>query len=68
MVVGQVVVIINNLKYKVMPKSYEKIRDACLAKGKSAKFCKTKAAKIYNGVLRKRNPSLPKLSNKKGAK
>lgn len=51
-----------------MPKSYEKIKNQCIATGKSAKFCKTKAAKIYNGVLRKRNPSLPKLSDKKGAK
>lgn len=47
-----------------MPVQYEKIRDKCLSKGKSMKFCKTQAAKIYNGVLRKRNPSLPSLSNK----
>lgn len=51
-----------------MPKSYEKIRDTCISKGGSTKFCKTKAAKIYNGVIRKRNPSMPKLSNKKGVK
>ena len=51
-----------------MPKDYEKIRDECTSKGGNLKFCKTKAAKIYNGVLRKRNPMLPKLSNKKGAK
>lgn len=47
-----------------MPQAYEKIRNACTKSGKSLKFCKTKAAKIYNGVLRKRNPSLPALSNK----
>lgn len=51
-----------------MPIQYEKIRDKCISKGGSSKSCKTKAAKIYNGVLRKRKPSLPKLSNKKGAK
>lgn len=51
-----------------MPHSYEVIRDRCIKSGKSTKFCKTKAAKIYNGVIRKRNPSMPKLSNKKGAK
>jgi hypothetical protein len=47
-----------------MPRSYEKIRDACIRKGGSEKACKTKAAKIYNGVIRKRNPAMPKLSNK----
>lgn len=47
-----------------MPKQYEAIRDACVKKGGSMKFCKTKAAKIYNGFVRKNNPSLPKLSNK----
>lgn len=51
-----------------MPKIYEQIRDKCISKGGSSKSCKTKAAKIYNGVIRKRKPSLPKLSNKKGAK
>lgn len=51
-----------------MPKQYEAIRNACIKKGGSTKYCKTKAAKIYNGFLRKRNPSLPKLTNKKGAK
>lgn len=47
-----------------MPKVYTKIKNACLKKGGSLKACKTKAAKIYNGVVRKRKPSLPKLSNK----
>jgi hypothetical protein len=51
-----------------MPKSYESIRDNCIKKGGSKKACKTKAAKIYNGVIRKRNPSLPKLNSRKGAK
>lgn len=51
-----------------MPKEYEKIRDACVKKGGSLKACKTKAAKIYNGVLRERNPSLPPLSNKHKSK
>jgi hypothetical protein len=51
-----------------MPKQYEAIRDACVKTGKSLNFCQTKAAKIYNGFIRKNNPSLPKLSNKKGAK
>ena len=48
-----------------MPKQYEAIRDKCISKGGSPKQCKTKAAKIYNSN-RKKNPSLPKLSNKKG--
>jgi len=51
-----------------MPKEYEQIRDRCLSKGKSLKFCKTQAAKIYNGVIRKSNPSMPKLSNKHKSK
>lgn len=50
-----------------MPKIYEQIRDKCTKSGKSTKFCKTKAAKIYNN-LRSKNHSLPKLSNKKNAK
>ena len=50
-----------------MPKQYESIRDKCLKSGKSSKFCKAKAAKIYN-ALRAKNHSLPKLSNKKNAK
>lgn len=50
-----------------MPKQYEAIRDACISKGGSTKNCKTKAAKIYNSI-RNKKPSLPKLSNKKGAK
>jgi hypothetical protein len=51
-----------------MPKAYEDIRDKCVKQGGSLKSCKTKAAKIYNGVIRAHNPSLPKLSNKKGTK
>lgn len=47
-----------------MPQAYEKIRDACVKKGGSLSFCKTKAAKIYNGVIRKNNPSAPALNNK----
>lgn len=47
-----------------MPKAYTEIRDRCISQGGSAKSCKTKAAKIYNGVIRKSNPSAPKLSNK----
>lgn len=50
-----------------MPKQYTAIRDKCISKGGSTKSCKTKAAKIYNSI-RKKNPSMPKLSNKKGAK
>jgi hypothetical protein len=51
-----------------MPKAYEEIRDSCTRKGGGLKFCKTKAAKIYNGVIRKNNPSMPKLSNKHKSK
>lgn len=51
-----------------MPKQYESIRDACIKKGGSTSFCKTKAAKIYNGVIRRGNPSMPKLSNKHKSK
>lgn len=47
-----------------MPKQYLKIKNDCIKKGGSEKSCKTKAAKIYNGVIRKNNPSMPKLSNK----
>ena len=43
-----------------MPRQYESIRDDCIRSGRSRKFCKTKAAKIYN-ALRRKNPSLPKL-------
>lgn len=31
-----------------MPEMYEKIRDKCIAEGKSEKYCKGKAARIYN--------------------
>lgn len=51
-----------------MPKEYEKVRDRCIKKGGSTKSCKTYAAKVYNGVIRKRNPSLPALSNKHKSK
>lgn len=33
-----------------MPKKYEKIRDACMAKGKPEKACKTMAAKVFNST------------------
>lgn len=51
-----------------MPHSYEVIKNKCISKGGSKNSCQAKAARIYNGVIRKNNPSLPKLSNKKGAK
>lgn len=38
-----------------MPKQYEAIRDALVAKGMSLKAAKTKAAKIYNSK-HKRKP------------
>jgi hypothetical protein len=50
-----------------MPKLYETIRDKCIKNGGSSKACKTKAAKIYQSI-RKKHPSMPKLSNKKNAK
>lgn len=36
-----------------MPKRYEAIRDACMKEGGGAKACKTKAAKIENGLRKK---------------
>lgn len=50
-----------------MPKIYEGIRNSCIAEGGSIKFCKTKAAKIYNS-MRAVKPSLPVLSNKHKSK
>lgn len=50
-----------------MPKAYESIRDKCIKSGGSSKYCKTKAAKIYNSI-RAKHPSMPKLSNKKNTK
>jgi hypothetical protein len=49
-----------------LPQVYEKIRDAAVKKGMSYDAAQTKAAKIYN-YLRKKHPSMAKLSNKKGA-
>jgi len=49
-----------------MPAAYEAIRDAAVKKGMPLADAKTKAARIYNW-LRKKHPSMAKLSNKKGA-
>jgi len=39
-----------------MPKQYEAIRDALIAKGMSSKAAKTRAAKIYNAGRGKKRP------------
>lgn len=50
-----------------MPAQYVAIRDSLVKKGMSLKSAKTHAARIYNAE-RNKKPSLPKLSNKRGAK
>lgn len=46
-----------------MPQVYEQIKAEQISKGKTEKDAKTAASKIYN-ALRRRKPSMPKLSNK----
>lgn len=52
------------LKNNVMPAQYEAMKAKFIKDGLSVEAAKTKAAKIYQSI-RKKNMSLPKLSNKK---
>jgi len=50
-----------------MPRQYEAIRDKAVSEGMSYDAAQSKAAAIYN-AMRKKHPSMEKLSNKPDGK